>query len=156
MFLRSEPTVSLVETVHLGAIAGIAVLSPLEHTRSVAPSTLLVVYLSARTIGDTIELMFVHNRWSVIILTMRISLEAANLVVESQSKRLFLLEAFADSAPEEIVGFWSRVSFWWVNSWLLARRDVKFSLGALPRSPIRLEPSRLRQRLLTTWHQRSK
>lgn len=154
VLLQHGNTIS--EVIHLVAIASITFLSPREHYRSLSPSKLLVVYLSIRTIADAFTLLFTLGTWSTLALALRASLEATNLVVESQSKESILLDNFRDVSPEEKTGPWSQGVFWWINSALFAQQKAGFSLETLPRNPRRLDPSRLRRKLSLAWDQRSK
>lgn len=152
--IKSEDT--LVEVAHLVAVVGLVILSPREHHRSVSPSTSLVVYLSTRTFFNVSALLLVHDRGTITIQVLRTIIEAANLVVESQNKKYFLLEPFLDLAPEETAGPWSKASFAWVASILFTGKDTTFSLETLPQNPQRFNPSNLRQNILLAWDQRGK
>ncbi|KAI5194570.1 hypothetical protein E4T39_08584 [Aureobasidium subglaciale] len=149
-----ESGVAASETVHLVATVALSILSPREHDRLVSPSSLLVIYLSVRTIADISSLPFVQGKLPLTIVALRAFFEAANLVVESQSKRGFLLENYQDVAPEDVSGPWSKASFAWINSLLFTRQNPGFSLEALPQTPRRLDPAHLRTKILTAWDQR--
>lgn len=147
---------ALAEVVHLVAVIGLVILSPREHHRSVSPSKYSVIYLSTRTFLNLTTLLLVHDRGFIIIQVLRTTIEAGNLIAESQNKGHFLLEPFLDIAPEETAGPWSRASFAWVASICFRGKDHSFSLGTLPRNPRRFDPSEMRQKILLAWDQRGK
>ncbi|KEQ92274.1 hypothetical protein AUEXF2481DRAFT_47927 [Aureobasidium subglaciale EXF-2481] len=144
------------EAIHLVAIIALSILSPREHDRSVGPSTLLVVYLSVRTTTSIFILPFMRGKLPLIVVALKAFLEAADLVVESRSKRGFLLAEYQDIAPEDASGPWSKVSFAWINPLLFVQQTLTFSLWSLPQAPRRLDPALLRQKILEAWDQRAK
>jgi len=90
------------------------------------------------------------------IRVLRTIIEGGNLIVESQNKGAFLLEPFADIAPEDTAGPWSKASFAWVASMLFTGKGITLSLETLPQNPHRFDPSNLRQKILLAWDQRGK
>lgn len=88
------------------------------------------------------------------VQVLRTILEAGNLIVESRSKRDFLLEAYLDIAPEETAGPWSKATFAWIHPMLFAGKDFTFILETLPQNPHRFNPLVLRQKVMRFWDQR--
>ena len=154
--LPIEPGNTLDEIIHLVAIIGLVILSPREHARAVRPSDPLIIYLSIRTFLNASTLMLIHRKSSMVVQVLRTILEAGNLMVESQSKKDFLLEAYLDIAPEETAGPWSKATFAWIHPILLAGKDFTFVLETLPQNPHQFDPVNLHQKALRFWHQRGR
>lgn len=147
---------ALNEITHLLAIIGLVILSPREHYHSVGPSDSLTIYLSTRTFLNISALLLVHGKNPMMVQMLRTILEGANLIVESRSKRDFLLQAYLGIAPEEAAGPLSRATFAWIHPLLFAGKDFTFVLETLPQNPRQFYPLNLRQKFLLFWDQRGK
>jgi ATP-binding cassette subfamily C (CFTR/MRP) protein 1 len=104
-----------------GSLA-VVILEIYEHPRTIAPSTPILLYLSALIIQECVKIWIL---WSLpeglgllsfpfIILGFNIAL----LVLESWPKTAHLKQK-EQYSPEELTGFYGRVLFWWINPLLL-------------------------------------
>ncbi|KAI6987909.1 P-loop containing nucleoside triphosphate hydrolase protein [Hortaea werneckii] len=102
----------------------ITVLSGLQHTRSVRPSTVLQMYLFMTLLMDAVRVRTLYLQGSNPTLTRLFTAEMivtlCTLTLESIEKRAFLLETFRSLDPESSTSFLNRCVFWWLNSliWL--------------------------------------
>lgn len=104
----------------LNVIAALAAifLSYLEDQRSVNPSSLLVLYLSAESI---LSLPRLRSLWILssaatctIVWTFVVILNFAALILESLRKVGFLKASEKNVTTEEICGFWGRSFYIWI------------------------------------------
>ncbi|KAF2664072.1 P-loop containing nucleoside triphosphate hydrolase protein [Microthyrium microscopicum] len=109
--------VSLLESL------AILVLSKLEHTRAIRPSSLLNVYLLL-----SIGLDFVRMRTLVkmnvdtivtAISAAAMAAKASLLFLEAQSKTVYFSAPDTERPPQETGGIFNRSVFWWLNSLFL-------------------------------------
>jgi ATP-binding cassette subfamily C (CFTR/MRP) protein 1 len=121
LILRSQKTIvqtsaSLAaDTLTIVGIAGVTWLSYIDHQRSLRPSTLLSLYLSALVILDIPR---VRTLWLIgsangdaAAMTVTLIMTAVALLLESAEKRSSVVEKKSFGAPEEYSGFWTRTAF---------------------------------------------
>ena len=104
----------------LVATSTLVVLSNLEHSRSVRPSSIINVYLLLCTILDiaqarTLWLLPVDSSLAGVF-TACIAFNIVLMVLESVEKRKFLNPPFRDYPPEALGGIFNRSVFWWLNN----------------------------------------
>lgn len=122
-------------TVSLLCIITLFVLSYLEHTRSIRPSTILATYLLISLLGDIVRartLWSIHdNRRAAIALTASVAWKTVVLVLESIEKRRLLREGYQESSPEATGNIWNVRLFYWLNPLLLDGFSGEMGLGRL-------------------------
>ncbi|KAK2883394.1 hypothetical protein FQN49_000034 [Arthroderma sp. PD_2] len=143
------------DTSIIVGIAGVAFLSYVNHQRSLRPSTLLSLYLSALVILDIPR---VRTLWLIegangeaAAMTVTLILTAVALLLESTEKRSILAEEKRCGAPEEYSGLWSRTAFAWLAATFRAGYSKVLVPDDLPILDTRLQSSVLRQNLVSTW-----
>lgn len=116
--LRSSSALAAGSLGFLTAVA-IWLLSAVEHSRSVRPSTILCVYLLVTIAFDAVQ---VRTLWLIgqplsLCVTSSISvfLKAVLLLLESRHKRKSLLEPYRSLPPEALCGILGTSFFWWLN-----------------------------------------
>lgn len=147
------------------ACIGLCPLLFLEHTRSVRPSDLVVIYLLVTLACDAAGLgtaVYENTTWPHVALPLGAALPAIAdicvkfvlLVAESLSKETLLRGGRGNWAPEQLAGVLSRTFFWWINSILArGRRDI-LTEDSLPPIDHELSSRLLRRRALLAWDQR--
>lgn len=162
LILRSQKTIvqtsaSLAaDTLTIVGIAGVAWLSYIDHQRSLRPSTLLSLYLSALVILDIPR---VRTLWLIgsangdaAAMTVTLILTAVALLLESTEKRSSVVaEEKRFGAPEEYSGFWTRTAFAWLAATFRAGYSKVLVQDDLPILDTRLQSNVLRQNLVSTW-----
>lgn len=97
--------------------------SLLEHTKSLAPSFLLSIYLLVTVLLDTVRIRTLWQAGESITLCSTFvagfATKLALLVAESWSKRNYLAIKDREVASEEIAGFVSKSLFLWLNPLLM-------------------------------------
>lgn len=101
----------------------IAILSYVEHERSIRPSTLLSLYLLFSTVldvGQARTLFFRDgNRTLAIVFAIGLGLKAIMFCIETLGKRHLLKAPYRNYPPEALGSAVNRGVFWWLNSLLL-------------------------------------
>ncbi len=142
----------------LVAATAICVLSFLEHGRNVEPSTLLTSYLVATIFSDVIQagLLYVAqnlcNPWGLASATFAAKLVL--LALEGQTKRHILREPYDKLSPEETVGYFGVVFFWWVNRILKMGYSKVLSLEDMPPLGRSLDVMKTREVMQREWDRR--
>jgi len=143
------------DTLTIVGIAGGAWLSYIDHQRSLRPSTLLSLYLSALVILDIPR---VRTLWLIgsangeaATMTVTLILTAVALLLESTEKRSSVAEEKRFGAPEEYSGFWTRTTFAWLAATFRAGYSKVLVQDDLPILDTRLQSNVLRQNLVSSW-----
>ncbi|KAL4959071.1 P-loop containing nucleoside triphosphate hydrolase protein [Aspergillus stella-maris] len=118
--LRNDISVPA-DVLELVAISGALALSYAHHIRSIRPSTLLVCFLSARSLLGIARL---RTQWSIpgatraaIPFLLSFILTLLSMVLESLGKESNLVPpAKATGTPEPFSGFWKRATFAWLTA----------------------------------------
>ncbi|KAH7371789.1 ABC transporter-like protein [Cadophora sp. MPI-SDFR-AT-0126] len=103
----------------LFASLGLCLLSNIEHTKNIRPSSIINAYLFLTLLFDAAQ---VRTRWlraddlatngvASTILAVKLSL----LISEAIEKRGLLFAPYASPSPEATSGLYSRGFFWWLN-----------------------------------------
>jgi ATP-binding cassette, subfamily C (CFTR/MRP), member 1 len=103
----------------LAAALSLSLLSYIEHTRNIRPSSIINAYLLLTLPFDAAQL---RTKWirgnNVAASGVASSVLAVKLLVlisEATEKRGILSTSYADSSPEATSGLYSRGLFWWLN-----------------------------------------
>ncbi|KAH7165351.1 ABC transporter [Dactylonectria macrodidyma] len=148
------------DIIGLAATVGAIVLSYLDHQRSVRPSTLLSLYLSASVILSisrtrTLWLMGPSAPETAVFTAMSV-LTLVVLVLESIERRSSFnvsdkSGSFKEYAPEQWSGLWVRTSFAWLVATLRLGYSKFISVNDLPLLDTQLRSAVLREKLMSTW-----
>ncbi|KAL6875904.1 P-loop containing nucleoside triphosphate hydrolase protein [Trichoderma longibrachiatum] len=146
------------------ACLGLCPLVFLEHTRSVRPSDLSVLYLSVTLACDSVDLwttVYQDTAASVALTDLlpaivNICLKLVLVVLESQRKDKILRDGSDKWSPEELSGILSRTFFWWINSILAQGRRNILTEDSLPPIGAQLSSKLLRHQASVAWDQRAK
>jgi len=141
-----------------GALAiagtGVAIIVSLyEHTRSVAPSSILQTYFLMVILLDmarTRTLWLIGNSSSAIILSLTLGCEILTFSLESVWKTNYLT---IDTSAEEQSGLWERALFSWLLSTFLRGYSGTLSLICLPIIDSKLDSRVLHRKLVEIWCQ---
>lgn len=134
------------------------VLSPMEHKRSIQPSTPIILFL----VGN---LTCAVPRWILLLHDNVINRSFTNvafdtlvnltlLVVESHSKKGILLAPYTVRSPEDTAGVLSRTFFWWINPILVEGYWNILRVSNLPSLDSKLLSVTLREAALLNWGSR--
>ncbi|GLA66320.1 hypothetical protein AtubIFM54640_008526 [Aspergillus tubingensis] len=97
----------------------IAILSTIEHNRSVRPSSLLGIYLLFSSLFDAVQVrtLFIRHYPSSLgaLSAATAALKLLLLALEAQNKRSYLKEPLLAIPPESTSGLFARTVFWWLN-----------------------------------------
>ncbi|KAH7359713.1 multidrug resistance-associated protein [Pyrenochaeta sp. MPI-SDFR-AT-0127] len=139
----------------IAGIAGVGWLSYMGHQRSLRPSTLISLYLSALVI---LSLPRIRTLWLIrstkgaaAAMTVTLVLTAVALLLESIEKKSSVVEEKRFGAPEEYSGFWTRTAFVWLAATFRAGYTKVLVPDDLPILDTRLQSDVLRQNLMSTW-----
>ncbi|WYZ44670.1 hypothetical protein EsH8_VII_001106 [Colletotrichum jinshuiense] len=142
------------------ACVGLCPLLVLEHSRSVKPSDLAVVYLLGTLACDSIQLgtTVYGNGISAVEgpAIANIFVKFVLLVTESQGKGTILRGPHGQWPPELLAGILDRTFFWWINSILAQGNQKILTEDNLPPLDPQLSSELLRHRALKAWDQRVK
>ncbi|KAK1995506.1 P-loop containing nucleoside triphosphate hydrolase protein [Colletotrichum falcatum] len=142
------------------ACIGLAPLLLFEHSRSLKPSDLGIVYLlvslacdlaeSTKTDSEDATFTFVAPRIA------NICVKTLLLAIECRRKRTILRRPDGHFSPEELANVLDRIFFWWINP-ILAQGYRHILTGeSLPPMCQKLSSKPLRQQALLAWGQRAK
>jgi len=104
----------------LAAALSLGVLSYVEHTRNIRPSTIINAYLLITLPFDAAQL---RTKWlrgndqaASGVASSVLAIKLVVLISEATEKRKILSTPYADAPPEATSGIYSRGVFWWLNS----------------------------------------
>lgn len=156
---RIDATLLAEQLLSLAAAAALCVVSFLEHGRSIAPSTVLTVYLVFSAFSDVVQvgLLYVaRNLCNISALAFVIFMvKLVLLILEGQEKTSILREPYQHLAPEETAGFFGTAFFWWVNRVLALGYSRILSLEDMPPLASYLDTMKMREAMQRTWDKRS-
>ncbi|KAH9238350.1 hypothetical protein K456DRAFT_1746473 [Colletotrichum gloeosporioides 23] len=163
--------VSLVTEFDIGQSAAIAsflaciLLCPLlflEHSRSVRPSDLSIIYLLVSLACDATEFWLafengeLNNTDALYMGIANLALKCVLIFAGSRDKASVLRNTSEQASPEEVGGVLSRTFFWWINPILARGNKFVLSGDSLPSLHTELSSEVLRRRALRCWDQRVK
>ncbi|CRG87245.1 Multidrug resistance-associated protein 6 [Talaromyces islandicus] len=140
------------------ALASAAALSYIHHCRSIRPSTLLVIFLSVRSL---LGLARVRTLWLIptassaaIPFTVGFGCSLLSMMIESSGKESSLAATTAKPAtPEPFSGFWTRASFAWLAGTFRQGYVKVLSVHDLPDLEPQLDSQLVAQKLQHSWAQ---
>ena len=127
----AKTTASVANAV-LGSVGtlALAILSFVEHERSLRPSLVIQSYLSLTLLLDAVRLRTLwlqsYNDAVAAITTVSFTIKTLLVAVEAIEKRNILHPRWRSTSPEATGGLFSRSVFWWLNG--LFRTGFKRSL----------------------------
>lgn len=138
----------------VGALA-LAMLSFVEHERSIRPSLVLQSYLSLTLLLDAARLRTLwlqsYNNAVAAVATVSFTVKLLLVIVEAVEKRSILQPKWKSTSPEATSGLFSRSVFWWLNG--LFQTGFRRSICMEDLLPLdkHLTCSYLYDRLQTAW-----
>jgi hypothetical protein len=118
---KNQLTRAALPSAILSFFAGIAILllSRLEHSRAIRPSSLINIYLLVSLSFDAVQvrtLYLKHVEAAILgLFTADVVIKLVLLLLESMSKRSYLKAPFNSYSPETTSGIFNRSFFWWLN-----------------------------------------
>jgi ATP-binding cassette, subfamily C (CFTR/MRP), member 1 len=135
---------------------GLALLSHLEHVKSIRPSFIITFYLLASLIFDVARVRTQWLLWAsdtvAAVLTSSVAVKLVMLVLEAVEKRRILLATYHDLSPEITSGIFSRGLFWWLNPLLVNGFKRILSVNDLFPINEKLASDRLSEDLQARWN----
>jgi ATP-binding cassette subfamily C (CFTR/MRP) protein 1 len=105
--------------VALAASIATIILLAIEHNRSIRPSSVLQVYLVASLFSDAVQIRTLFHRGYVPIIARLqcsdLACQVLLLVIESLSKRRWVVPGEVPYSPEDFAGIVSRTVYFWLN-----------------------------------------
>jgi ATP-binding cassette subfamily C (CFTR/MRP) protein 1 len=140
------------------AAGALFVLSSYEHTRSVAPSTLIGIYLLITIPLDIarVRTLFLLDETSQTksigtIFATSVTVKMGVLLSEAMEKRHILLARYRHLPPEATSGPYSRTVFWWINPLLWRGFSSVLEVGDLYTVDDSLSSTRLGEKFQEKW-----
>ncbi|KAI0906085.1 P-loop containing nucleoside triphosphate hydrolase protein [Ustulina deusta] len=142
-------------TLSLTSGLSLALLSHLEHSKSIRPSFIITFYLIFTVFLDIAR---VRTQWLLqdaggiaATLTASLTIKFALLTLEAVEKRRLLVDGYHEYPPESTSGPFSRGFFLWLNSLLLSGFGKVLSLADLPSISEKLDSQVLAKDLSAAW-----
>ncbi|KAE8453304.1 hypothetical protein EG329_011371 [Mollisiaceae sp. DMI_Dod_QoI] len=133
----------------------ICILSFLDHTRSVRPSTILQLYLTLSLLFDIVRArtlwLLSNDRLLVTIFTTATVLKAVMLLCELIEKRRYLEASLRDLPREATSGFASVSIFWWLNRVLRVGAGKIMGIKDLDELDTEFRSATLQDSLQSSW-----
>ncbi|KAI2895843.1 hypothetical protein CBS63078_8455 [Aspergillus niger] len=133
----------------------IAILSTIEHDRSVRPSSLLSIYLLLSTLFDAVQVrtLFIRHYPSTLgaLSAATVALKLLLLALETRNKRSYLKEPLRAIPPESTSGVIARTVFWWLNRLFVSGFRKLLTLEDLFPTDKDLSSGGLRQKIGKAW-----
>lgn len=139
------------------ACLGLCPLIFLEHSRSIQPSTLAILFLllsATCDAGGLGSLIYNGTSHSLFLISAKLFVELLLLTVECEGKSRILRSPYNELPPEQTAGILNRVSFFWINSLLLQGSSKILSGDELPSIDAALRSELLQTNVLRAWDQR--
>ncbi|KAL4796747.1 hypothetical protein BDV19DRAFT_387940 [Aspergillus venezuelensis] len=156
--LRNDASLAadILEVVDTVAAAG---LSYLHHCRSIRPSNLLVLFLSARSllVIARVRTLWLINSYlyaaisSAIPLTLDLVFNLLSMILESVEKGPITLSKSKSATPEPFSGFWKLASFAWLSGIFRSGYSRIISVHDLPVLDPQLAGEKVVVKLLRDW-----
>ncbi|KAJ5450830.1 ABC transporter integral membrane type 1 [Penicillium cf. griseofulvum] len=144
------------DVLEVVAISSAIVLSYIHHCRSIRPSTLLTLFLSARSL---VGIARVRTLWLIpdettkaIVFTIGFIFTFISLVFESSEKESIVIpETEKPATPEPFSGFWKQASFAWLAGTFRLGYSKVISVDDLPDLDPRLDTEVVAHKLQSVW-----
>ncbi|KAI1196741.1 P-loop containing nucleoside triphosphate hydrolase protein [Nemania serpens] len=134
---RQAGTPAAAPAAALGLAAAIAAsgLSALERSRSVRPSTIIVVYLALSSLLDIVQTRTLWLRGTVptiaIVFTLNLVFKLILFSLETRNKQKHLKMPYREWPPESLASVVSRTLFWWLNVLMIRGYRTVLGIGDL-------------------------
>jgi ATP-binding cassette, subfamily C (CFTR/MRP), member 1 len=152
--LRSSVSIAST-TLSLASGLSLALLSHLEHAKSIRPSFFITLYLVVTAILDIAR---VRTQWLLrdaegvaATLSASLTVKIVLLSLEAIEKRRLLVGGNGEYSPESTSGPFSRGFFLWLNSLLFTGFGKVLSLADLPSVSEKLDSEVVTKNLSATW-----
>ena len=132
----------------------LCVLSHLEHTRTVKPSTIVEVYIFFSGVFDAVQIRTLWLQGNTVlaaVMSAGLAVKIWILGLEMAGKRSFLAAPYTKVPPEMTSGVFSRCTFCWLNNLFKAGFYSNLSLQDLTPVDSRLSSVVLRNQLQHVW-----
>ncbi|CAI7588489.1 unnamed protein product [Penicillium discolor] len=144
------------DVLEVVAISSAIVLSYIHHCRSIRPSTLLTLFLSARSL---LGIARVRTLWltpdettKAIVFTIGFIFTLISLVFESSEKESIVTpETEKPATPEPFSGFWKQASFAWLARTFRLGYSKVISVDDLPDLDPRLDTEVVAHKVQSVW-----
>ncbi|KAB5542688.1 ABC transporter [Coniochaeta sp. 2T2.1] len=158
---RTQPVIRTLSTITTFiAFLGLSPLLYFEHTRSIRPSDLAIIYTLVSFLCDAATLWCTSSqhvgRSCVVFNAASIAVKLLLIVVESQEKHLILQGRLGQWSPEQLAGILNRTFLWWINAILIQGYRLILVDESLPPLDHGLDSRLLRHRASQAWDQRAK
>lgn len=145
-------------TLSFMASLALLVLSSVEHTRSVRPSTLINVYMLFSLLLDIPQARTLWLRSGPKsvpgIYCAGLATKTCILGLEARSKRRSLFPQYTAYAPESLVGLYNRTVMWWLNPLFLHGYNSMISTDKLDTIDPDLASDRVEHGFEASWAKR--
>ncbi|KAI1263553.1 P-loop containing nucleoside triphosphate hydrolase protein [Xylariaceae sp. FL1019] len=155
-FPNSRNPVSIASTT-LSLVSGLllALLSHLEHAKSIRPSFLISFYLLVTVLLDALRTrtrwLIGHDHGAAAILSASLAIKIVLLVLEATGKRRLLAEDDRHCSAESTSSLFGRGLFFWLNPLLLSGFGRILAVADLPTINEKLDATELHQSLSKAW-----
>ncbi|RJE27115.1 ABC transporter transmembrane region [Aspergillus sclerotialis] len=153
-------TVASIPAAVLSLVDALAIclLSYMEHTRSIRPSTLLGVFFLASLVLDIPQsrTLFLMGDITPLaaVFTAVMALKVILLVLEGRSKIQELRHPYHQFPPESTGNVWMRLAFWWLNPMFFKGFARLLSVEDLWSMDEKLATFNLREQMHACWSRR--
>ncbi|KAK3360588.1 ABC transporter [Lasiosphaeria hispida] len=137
---------------------GLCILSYLEHTRTVRPSSLLNTFIFFTLLFDITRARTLLLRASdpfdssiAYVFTAGVTVKITVMVLEALEKRRLLRTEYQDCPPEATAGLYNRSFFWWLNPLFYQGFKRVLDVDDLYTLDKHLEASHWHQKFLNAW-----
>ena len=123
--LWAKPTAAKTSASVANAVLGsvgtlaLAILSFVEHERSIRPSLIIQFYLSLTLLLDAVRVRTLwlqsYNNAVAVVTTVSFIIKFILVILEAVEKRSILHLKWKSTSPEATSGLFSRSVFWWLN-----------------------------------------
>lgn len=154
--MRTNASVASAVLSFLAAVA-ILLSSPVEHLKSVKPSTLLITYLLFSIILDLAQARTLFLLGEKVIAALFSAIMGTKLLllwIESWEKRAYLKGSFRFLPPESTSNIISKSIFWWLNPVFVKGYKSFLSPGDLESLPPERDSEPLEKSLQASWDAR--
>lgn len=159
--LWAKPTVTKTTASVANAVLGsvgalaLAILSFVEHERSIRPSSVIQFYLSLTILLDAARVRTLwlqsYNHVVAAVTTVSFIVKLLLVIFESVEKRSILHPKWKSTSPEATSGLFSRSVFWWLNVLLRTGFNRSISMEDLLPLDKHLTCDYLYYRIQTAW-----
>ncbi len=133
------------------AATGLGWLSFQEHRRSVRPSDLAILYLTASSVCDVIWWTLPSSLPKTYGMASELVAKLLLVILECCGKESILLDDYRKMSPEEYANVLSRTFFWWIHPVLIDGYHKILMSHELPITDHKLSSDTLRRHATRAW-----